>query len=304
MVKRIDKVYQKLLEIWQNVSKDQILSGEGSSAQEIASALQLTRSNASLELNKLVRAQKLIKVKTYPVKYFPTILIEELFETTISQETEVKSLQELLAFDHKNKSVKVQRIKKNPFDRVIGHDGSLKKPISQAKAAVYYPPFGLHMLLLGPTGSGKTFFANRIFEYAKYENILPEEAPFESFNCADYYHNPQLLLSHLFGYCKGAFTGADEDHAGLVEQVDGGILLLDEVHRLPPEGQEMLFYFIDNGTFNRLGENNVKRYAKVLIICATTENPSSALLGTFLRRIPMTIMIPSLRERSIKERVN
>lgn len=303
MVKRIDKVYQKLLEIWQNASKDQILSGEGSSAQEIASALQLTRSNASLELNKLVRAQKLIKVKTYPVKYFPTILIEELFETTISQETEVKSLQELLAFDHNNKSVKVQRIKKNPFDRVIGHDGSLKKPISQAKAAVYYPPFGLHMLLLGPTGSGKTFFANRIFEYAKYENIFPEEAPFESFNCADYYHNPQLLLSHLFGYCKGAFTGAEEDHAGLVEQVDGGILLLDEVHRLPPEGQEMLFYFIDNGTFNRLGENNVKRHAKVLIICATTENPSSALLGTFLRRIPMTIMIPSLRERSIKERV-
>ncbi|MBU5583191.1 sigma-54 factor interaction domain-containing protein, partial [Enterococcus sp. S181_ASV_20] len=112
--------------------------------------------------------------------------------------------------------------------------------------------------LLGPTGSGKTFFANRIFEYAKYENIFPEEAPFESFNCADYYHNPQLLLSHLFGYCKGAFTGAEEDHAGLVEQVDGGILLLDEVHRLPPEGQEMLFYFIDNGTFNRLGENNVK----------------------------------------------
>ena len=88
MLEGTDKVNQKLLEIWQNASKDQILSGEGSSAQEIASALQLTRSNASLELNKLVRAQKLIKVKTYPVKYFPTILIEELFETTISQETE------------------------------------------------------------------------------------------------------------------------------------------------------------------------------------------------------------------------
>ena len=126
---------------------------------------------------------------------------------------------------------------------------------------------------------------------------------FESFNCADYYNNPQLLLSQLFGYSKGAFTGATEDHIGLVEQANGGILLLDEVHRLPPEGQEMLFYFIDNGTFSRLGENNVKRTANVLIICATTENPSSALLETFLRRIPMTISIPSLREKSVEERV-
>ena len=302
-MKRIDKVYQHVLETWQDCTTDKILKEQGSTAQEIAKALQLTRSNTSLELNNLVRAQKMIKVKSYPVKYMATALINDKFKLDIFEETEVKTLLDLFVKEEVSHSTVAQRTKKNPFDLVIGHDGSLKKAISQAKAAVYYPPFGLHMLLLGPTGSGKTFFANRIFEYAKYENILPVDAPFESFNCADYYHNPQLLLSHLFGYCKGAFTGADEDHAGLVERVDGGILLLDEVHRLPPEGQEMLFYFIDKGTFNRLGENNVKRQAKVLIICATTENPSSALLGTFVRRIPMTIMIPSLRDRSVHERV-
>lgn len=79
---------------------------------------------------------------------------------------------------------------------------------------------------------------------------------------------------------------------------------MDEIHRLPPEGQEMLFYFIDSGSYNRLGESEHKRTSNVLFICATTENPSSALLKTFLRRIPMTIHIPSLEERSLNERVD
>ncbi|MCT6593259.1 sigma 54-interacting transcriptional regulator, partial [Pantoea dispersa] len=73
--------------------------------------------------------------------------------------------------------------------------GSLKKSISQAKAAVLYPPNGLHMLLLGPTGSGKSLFAKRIYQFALYSERLKTDAPFITFNCADYYHNPQLLLS-------------------------------------------------------------------------------------------------------------
>ncbi len=87
-----------------------------------------------------------------------------------------------------------------------------------------------------------------------FEKLLSNDAPFESFNCADYYHNPQLLLAQLFGYIEGAYTGANVGKAGLVEKADGGILLLDEIHRLTPEGQEMLFYFIDHGRFNRLGK--------------------------------------------------
>lgn len=78
---------------------------------------------------------------------------------------------------------------------------------------------------------------------------------------------------------------------------------MDEVHRLPPEGQEMLFYFLDNKTFSRLGESGKSRSANVLIIFATTENPSSVLLSTFTRRIPMTIEIPPLSKRSLPEKI-
>ncbi|MGX2946589.1 sigma 54-interacting transcriptional regulator [Enterococcus alishanensis] len=301
-MKRIDKVYQKLNEIWYTSDETRLIQEKGSSASELAELLALSRANVSSELNKLVRDEMVVKIKGYPVRYISVEALEEILHIQWpASRNEIENVDEFivdnqLKFNHKKN--------RNPFDLLIGHKASLKKAVSQAKAAVHYPPNGLHMLLLGPTGSGKTFFANKIYQYGIYEQLFDVEAPFISFNCADYYNNPQLLMSQLFGYVRGAFTGADEDHPGLVEQANHGVLLLDEVHRLTPEGQEMLFYFIDNGHFNRMGENGFQREAEVLIVCATTEDPNSNLLGTFQRRIPMTIEIPALIHRSIEERVD
>lgn len=75
-------------------------------------------------------------------------------------------------------------------------------------------------------------------------NVIHENAPFKVLNCAQYHNNPELLSGILFGYVKGAFTGADEDRNGLLQDADGGVLFLDEVHRLPPEGQEKLFVYM------------------------------------------------------------
>lgn len=122
------------------------------------------------------------------------------------------------------------------FSNFIGYDGSLKGQISRAKAAVMYPPHGLHTLIYGPSGVGKSYLAELMHKYAVETGNFGENTPFFEFNCADYADNPQLLLSQLFGYNKGAFTGAAENKKGIVELCDGGILFLDEVHRLPAKG--------------------------------------------------------------------
>lgn len=188
------------------------------------------------------------------------------------------------------------------FRSIVGFDGSLKPQIQQAKAAILYPPRGLHTLILGATGVGKSNLAEAMYDYAIEVGVLPDKAPFVIFNCADYAENPQLLLSQLFGHAKGSYTGAAEAKEGLVEKADGGILFLDEVHRLPPEGQELLYYLMDKGKFRRMGETEAERTANVLIIAATTEDIESALLLTFRRRIPMTIELPPLSGRPLDER--
>ena len=129
----------------------------------------------------------------------------------------------------------------NVFAGMIGYDGGLKAQIHQAKAAVSYPPNGLHTLIIGPSGSGKTFLAENMYHYAVQQGLLAPDAPFVSFNCADYADNPQLLNSQLFGYVRGAFSGANATKDGLVQKADGGILFLDEIHRLSRQVEEVLY---------------------------------------------------------------
>lgn len=294
-MKRIEKIHAYIKEK-SNLYKFSDLQGRvGIDAGKIAEALDILRNNVSMELNALYRQGKIIKIMGRPVLFFDRQVLENLLGESLANSTnQVNSIEEILP----------KHQMKTPFDYLVGADSSLKKQVEQAKAAILYPPDGLHTLILGQTGVGKTLFAHMMYEYGKAVHKLPPEAPFITFNCADYYNNPQLLVSHIFGHVKGAFTGADSNKSGLIESADKGILFLDEVHRLPPEGQEMIFYFIDTGTFNKLGETTRHRKAKVLIIGATTEDPESSLTKTFVRRIPNVITIKPLAERTMKEKVD
>jgi transcriptional regulatory protein LevR/transcriptional regulator with AAA-type ATPase domain len=264
----------------QSVYQFHATSPNGVTTEQVALDTNISRTNVSNYLNQLVKEGKIVKTDSRPVLYLIDI-------------AEIKAA-----------VPEVAEIQKEPFEYFLGYNGSLKKQINQAKAAIMYPPHGLHTLLTGDTGVGKSLFASLMYNYAVYKNALNKDSPFIVFNCADYASNPQLLVSHIFGHVKGAFTGATGNKFGLLGEADGGMLFLDEVHRLPPEGQEMIFYFMDTGTYGLLGETMRNRKAQILLICATTEEPSSALLSTFLRRIPIKINIPNLAERSPNDQVD
>ncbi|WP_368252485.1 sigma 54-interacting transcriptional regulator [Enterococcus sp. 2201sp1_2201st1_B8_2201SCRN_220225] len=246
---------------------------QGMTAVQIGELLGLDRSNASRYLNELAKEKKIKKTSGRPVIYEP--LTEEEVHVDVSSAVS--------------------------FDSLVGENGSLKVAVQQAKAAILYPPRGLHTIIFGETGTGKSLFAECMYQFALNSYSIAPDAPFVSFNCADYAQNPQLLFGHIFGVKKGAYTGAEADRPGLIAEADGGILFLDEIHRLPPEGQEMLFTFIDKGSYRPLGESVQTYEASVQIIGATTES-SDNFLATFKRRIPVSVTMPSLSERMLDER--
>jgi transcriptional regulator with AAA-type ATPase domain/transcriptional regulatory protein LevR len=189
------------------------------------------------------------------------------------------------------------------YSDIVGNLGSFKTVIQSLEAAVMYPPKGLNTLITGESGVGKTMLARKMYDFGRMKGRFPLNSEFVHFNCADYAENSQLILSMLFGVKKGAYTGASDDRLGLVEKARNSILFLDEVHRMPPEGQEILFKIIDEGVYRRLGESDREREINVFIVAATTEEPTECLLDTFLRRFPMMVHIPPLKQRPASERL-
>ncbi|SFM13099.1 sigma 54-interacting transcriptional regulator [Pelosinus propionicus] len=294
----------------------------GFTAEEMAVLAGFSRSNISSDLNALHREKLVTKIVSRSTYYVTVKWVEGIYPVLKGKVPEMVRHQrqiEELAANESSQSEKGREITdashfKNDnvlynnaenydsFDGLIGAQDSLKVAVEQAKASVLYPPKGLDTLLVGSTGVGKTLFAEYMYRFACSQGKIVHGRQFIVFNCADYANNPQLLMSQLFGHVRGAFTGADKDKAGLVEKADGGMLFLDEVHRLPPEGQEMLFYLLDRGDFRRMGDTDKIRHVTIRVVAATTENPDSALLKTFLRRIPVVISLPDLASRPLHER--
>lgn len=301
-MRRIDIVKNALENLCKDVSNEEIEQGfSGYDTNTISEFANISRSNTSKELNLLVKKGEVLKIAGRPVYYFSKKRMEEIYHLVMTgnQVQHVISLKQIKgedAIESKNFSCREN------LDLILEKRPSLSKAIKLGKAAIIYPPNGLHTLILGPSGVGKTFFAEAMYNYAREHRNLKSDGKFIVFNCAEYADNPQLLLSQLFGYTKGAFTGADQEQVGIIDEADGGILLLDEVHRLPPQGQEILFTLIDKGYFRRLGENSTVHQVDLRLICATTEKIESNILITFLRRIPMVIDLPGLSESTVEER--
>lgn len=269
----------------------------GITAKDIADHFNTYRSTVSTLLNTAVKNGLFIKIETRPVLFVPVDIVKRELHVPLDQSVYTPEEIRDLFFKKEQEGT-------DSFSIMIGYDGSQSLQIKQAQSAILYPPKGLHTLITGESGTGKTLFAHTMYDYGrKIKGMSEKEYPFVEFNCADYYHNPQLLLSQLFGHIRGAFTGADQETEGLVEKANHGILFLDEIHRLPPEGQELLFYLMDTGQYRKMGEANTIRKADILIIGATTENPKDVLLKTFKRRIPLTINLPPLRERPLQEKL-
>ncbi|KAF0337176.1 PRD domain-containing protein [Pediococcus acidilactici] len=279
----------------QSVTEREDWQEHGATAEDFSQRLGVRRNTISAYLNDLYKEKVAIKLNSRPVKFWDRATLEQRYGIILENiEFESQAALENI----------VSQPKRTAFDEVIGGHGSLYTPIERLKAAAGYPGTGLPVLITGPTGAGKTYLAQVYYQYCVDKGYLAPESRFVHLNCAEYADNPELLASNLFGYKKGAFTGANQDSTGLFDEADGGMLFLDEIHRLDAKGQEKLFNYLDNGIITPLGATKEGHHVQVRLVFATTEDIQSHFLDTFIRRIPIQIEIPELNDRPRQEREN
>jgi len=178
------------------------------------------------------------------------------------------------------------------LDNIIGRSAKMR-PLFELIQTV--APQASRVLITGESGTGKELVARAI-----HENSSRAQAPFITVNCGAF---PETLLeSELFGYLKGAFTGANEKRQGLFQAANGGTLFLDEIGDMSPSMQVKLYRVLQEGKIRPLGSTE-EEDVDVRVIAATNRDLEKAIISgdfredLFYRLNVIPIHVPSLRER-------
>jgi transcriptional regulator with GAF, ATPase, and Fis domain len=160
------------------------------------------------------------------------------------------------------------------------------------------------LLIQGQTGSGKEFFFNNIYSHLNeiFQRVKGAtfKLPLKKTNIAAY--SGELTYSELFGHKKGAYTGAEFNRQGILEEASAGVVFLDEIGDADPKTQVQLLRFLDTGVFMRLGENQ-PRYSRIFLVAATNKDLQAEInAGRFRedlyhRLSALSFQIPRLNDR-------
>ncbi len=225
----------------------------------------------------------------------PFDIQEDLSELNVTTVEKPALISEILntrtAPRKKTRSVETVRTDEDLLVEIMGGSPSMEKI---ARLLVKVAPSSATILLGGENGTGKEYFATIIHKLSKLQG------KFVPVNCGAI---PESLFeSELFGHKKGAFTGADQDRIGLVQEADGGTLFLDEIGELSLSMQVKLLRFLQEEKFKPVGES-AERSASCRVISATNRDLKKMVSeGTFREDLfyrihVFPITLPPLRER-------
>jgi len=178
------------------------------------------------------------------------------------------------------------------LDNIIGQSPKMKAIFDLIQTVA---PQNSRVLITGESGTGKELVARAI-----HENSTRSRAPFITINCGAF---PESLLeSELFGYMKGAFTGANENRRGLFQAADGGTLFMDEIGNMNLAMQVKLYRVLQEGKVRPLGSNE-ETDVDVRVIAATNKDLEKAIANgefredLFYRLSVIPLHVPALRDR-------
>jgi PAS domain S-box-containing protein len=203
---------------------------------------------------------------------------------------EIKRLREQL--EHENEYLYEEVMELQAFGNIIGQSFSLQTILKQIEMV---SPTDASILITGESGTGKELIAHEI-----HKRSPRSSRPMVRVNCASIPR--ELYESEFFGHVKGAFTGAIKDRVGRFELANGGTLFLDEVGEIPLDLQSKLLRVLQEGTFERVGDEKTFK-SDVRVIAATNRNLKRDVENgnfredLFYRLNVFPLEVPPLRER-------
>ncbi len=204
----------------------------------------------------------------------------------------VKNALQQAQLTEENRELRRELEEKLQFDNIIGSSGALRNVLDKVgKVAAR----DTSILITGESGTGKELIAQAVHVHSS-----RKDNKFIAINCGGL---PESILeSELFGYRKGAFTGALENRQGLLEAADGGTLFLDEVGNLPMNVQKTLLRFLQEKEFRRVGDTTPTRVDVRIISATNADLKEGVRTGAFredlyYRLNVVNLHLPPLRDR-------
>nr|WP_206154797.1 sigma 54-interacting transcriptional regulator [Clostridium muellerianum] len=281
-IKSTNRMASKIL----GVSTDEILNTNIKSLLKnidfIKNTLKVDKKYHNLDCNFYVKNRR-IKCS---VNAFPVVIGEKIKGTVITFNSE--------GYMHKVANTIAGFNASYKFEDIITKNEEMKKTIEFAKRAALT---SCNVLIEGPSGTGKELFAQSMHNYSNRSS-----GPFVAVNCASL--PKELMESELFGYEKGAFTGATkEGHPGKFELANRGTIFLDEIGELPLDMQSKLLRVLDNNKITRLG-GTYEKILNVRVIAATNRNLRQEIENkNFREDLYYRLNVMNVKTIALKERI-
>lgn len=229
----------------------------GISTQYISEALNMQRTNVSSILSSLVLEGKVDKTNGRPVLYYRK---DSTGDLTV-----------------------------HSFSDLTGYNGSLKRVVQLAKAAVLYPEKSLNTVIFGAKGTGKRFLAKLMHKFAIQSGVFPTDSNFVIFDSRNYGENEKLAIAELFG---------NSESKGCFIQAQQGILFIDNAQYLSARVRGLLISCAEDSREENIAE---RRPAPMIIVSCDNKNPR--VYDDFASIFPIGIELPALSERPLSERM-
>ncbi|MEA4821350.1 MAG: sigma 54-interacting transcriptional regulator, partial [Erysipelotrichales bacterium] len=221
---RIDKIHEEVKKNTIRLINEYKIDDSGISALEVSLDLKLDRANVSKDLNTLWKNDMIIKIQSHPVLFLDREELLKAYSINYLPNliTKNEKLSNYLVADNTN-NTKVND-STDSIDSIIGARDTLSLQIKKAKAAISYPPIGLHTLIHGSSGVGKWKFANHMYDYGVNHGRKKSNSKFIRIDCQYFSDSTSNFNISIFGAAKVATnTSIEKYRKVLIEECNSGV---------------------------------------------------------------------------------